>query len=92
MNHTDFLRNVPSNCELRGRMLARLGRLDTVRIILLDTNVTLVETERRRVLISISRPMWVCGTSITLKSSVSVAPSPWSPMTNTPRNVVIGIA
>ena len=31
-------------------MLERLGRLDTVRIILLDTNVTLVETERRRVL------------------------------------------
>ena len=47
---TDFLRNVPSNCELPGRMLERLNRLDTVRIILLDTNVTLVETERRRVL------------------------------------------
>jgi hypothetical protein len=47
---TDFLRNVLGNCELPGRMLDRLDRLDTVRIILLDTNVTLVETERRRVL------------------------------------------
>jgi len=47
---TDLLRNVPPNCELPGRMLERLERLDTVRVILLDTNVTIVEADRKRVL------------------------------------------
>lgn len=47
---TDLLRNVPPNCELLGRMLERLDRLDSVRIILLDTNVTLIEEERKNVL------------------------------------------
>jgi hypothetical protein len=46
----DLLRNVPSNCDLPGRMLERLERLDGVRIILLDTNVTLAETQREQVL------------------------------------------
>lgn len=47
---TDLLRNVASNCELQGRMLERLERLNCVRIIFLDTNVTLVEGEREQVL------------------------------------------
>ena len=47
---TDLLRNVPSNCELPGRMLERLARLNSARIIFLDTNVTLIEDERGRVL------------------------------------------
>ncbi len=46
----DLLRNVPSNCELPGRMLERLERLNSVRIIFLDTNVTLVQGEREQVL------------------------------------------
>jgi hypothetical protein len=46
----DIFRNAPPNCELPGRWLEILGRLDTVRIILLDANVRLVETERKRVL------------------------------------------
>jgi len=46
----DLFRNTPTNCELPGRWLELLKRLDTVRIILLDANVTVVETERKRAL------------------------------------------
>jgi len=46
----DLFRNTPTNCELPGRWLELLKRLDTVRIILLDVNVTFLETERKRVL------------------------------------------
>lgn len=46
----DIFRNAPANCELPGRWLEILKRLDTVRIILLDVNVTFLETERKRVL------------------------------------------
>ena len=45
----DLLCNVPANCELTGRMLEILGRLKNVRIILLDANVNLVDTEARKV-------------------------------------------
>lgn len=44
----DLLRNVPANCELTGRMLEILERLKTVRIILLDANVNLVDTGARK--------------------------------------------
>ncbi len=44
----DLLRNVPANCELTGRMLEILERLKTVRIILLDANVNLVDTAARK--------------------------------------------
>jgi len=44
----DLLRNVPANCELTGRILEILGRLKTVRIILLDANVSVVDTDARK--------------------------------------------
>lgn len=44
----DLLRNVPTNCELTGRMLEILGRLKTVRIILLDANIRMVNTDARK--------------------------------------------
>ena len=46
----DLFRNAPANCELPGCWLEIFERLDTVRIILLDANVTIVETERKCVL------------------------------------------
>jgi len=46
----DLLRNVPGNCELTGSMLTQLDRMDGVRIILLDANVSIIEPERERVL------------------------------------------
>jgi len=46
----DLFRNAPANCELPGRWLENLERLDTVRIILLDANVTIEDAERKRVL------------------------------------------
>ena len=51
--HTRFahlFRNAPGNCELPGRCLEMLGRLNAVRVILLDANVTIEEAERTRVL------------------------------------------
>jgi hypothetical protein len=44
----DLLRNVPTNCELTGRMLEILERLKTVRIILLDANVNAVDSQARK--------------------------------------------
>jgi hypothetical protein len=44
----DLLRNAPANTQLPGRMLEILDRLDTVRIILLDANVTMVDTPERK--------------------------------------------
>ena len=47
----DLMRNVPANCEMPGRTLEILERLNTVRIILLDANITVIDTdERKRVL------------------------------------------
>ncbi|MDA0822894.1 MAG: hypothetical protein O3C28_10770 [Proteobacteria bacterium] len=44
----DLMRNVPSNCELPGRMLEILGRLNIVRLILLDANVRAVDPDARK--------------------------------------------
>lgn len=46
----DLFRNAPPNCELPGLWLELLGRLNAVRLILLDANVTIEESERKRVL------------------------------------------
>jgi len=48
IRYADLLRNAPANCELPGRMLEILGRLDTVRIILLDANVAMADTPERK--------------------------------------------
>jgi hypothetical protein len=44
----DLLRNVPANCEIPGKMLEILERLDTVRVILLDANITVIDTDARK--------------------------------------------
>ena len=46
----DLMVNLPSNCILTGRMLELLGRLEEVRIIILDANVRFIEKERKHVL------------------------------------------
>jgi hypothetical protein len=46
----DLLRNVPDNCELTGGTLTLLDRIHSVRIILLDANVRIIEAERERIL------------------------------------------
>jgi hypothetical protein len=48
--YADLFRDAPANCELPGRWLKMLGRLNTARIIVLDANVPVVETGRKRVL------------------------------------------
>jgi len=48
--YTDLFHNAPPNCQLTGRMLERLGRLKSVRVILLDANITIIEEERARIL------------------------------------------
>ena len=50
-DHTKFaelFRNVPKNCELPGRWLELLGRLNTARIILLDANVGAPDSDDRK--------------------------------------------
>ena len=48
--YADFFHNTPPNCELMGRTLELLGRLGSVRVILLDANITIIEEERARIL------------------------------------------
>jgi hypothetical protein len=43
-----LMRNVPSNCELPGRMLEILGRLQIVRITLLDANIRAADAGIRK--------------------------------------------
>lgn len=47
---TDLFHNAPPNVELTGRMLESLGRLESVRIVFLDANITVDQSERKRVL------------------------------------------
>jgi hypothetical protein len=49
-NFSDLFYNAPSNVELTGRMLESLGRMKSVRIIFLDANISVDQSERRRVL------------------------------------------
>lgn len=44
----DLLRNLPTNCELPGRVQEILGKLKTVRVILLDANISIVDTDARK--------------------------------------------
>ncbi|MGR8918797.1 MAG: A1S_2505 family phage non-structural protein [Gammaproteobacteria bacterium] len=46
--YAEMLRNAPGNVRLPGRMLELLGKLDAVRIVLLDMNARITEPERRR--------------------------------------------
>ncbi len=46
----ELFRHAPPNCELPGRMLEYLDRMKAVRIIILDSNITIIEDERQRVL------------------------------------------
>jgi hypothetical protein len=48
--YADLFHNAPANCQLMGRTLERLGRLKSVRVILLDANITIIEDERARIL------------------------------------------
>jgi len=48
--YADLFHNAPANCQLMGRTLELLGRLNSVRIILLDANITIIESERARIL------------------------------------------
>jgi hypothetical protein len=49
--HTQYaglMRNVPANCEMPGRTLEILERLNTVQVILLDANITVIDTDERK--------------------------------------------
>ncbi|MFT4562146.1 MAG: hypothetical protein ACI9BW_001890 [Gammaproteobacteria bacterium] len=48
LRFADLMRNAPSNCELPGRMLEILGRLNIVRIILLDANIRAIDSDTRK--------------------------------------------
>lgn len=48
--YAELFHNAPANCQLMGRTLEHLGRLRSVRVILLDANITIIEDERARIL------------------------------------------
>lgn len=48
--YAELFHNAPPNCQLMGRTLELLGRLNSIRVILLDANITIIEEERARIL------------------------------------------
>lgn len=48
--YAELFHNAPANCQLMACTLERLGRLNSVRVILLDANITIIEDERARIL------------------------------------------
>ena len=46
--YAELFRNVPANCQLPGRWLERFERLKSVRVVLLDANLQIVDTDGRK--------------------------------------------